>query len=301
MQTLQRARSFATIVTRQLLALLALLAVLVPALAACGAEDLSPSAIAEAADTTAAERGMRIAITQTLTIPRAGRVLASGSGVMDPARQVSHITLKVTSGPDRVVGAFDQAGLLTEVITDRFTVYTHSPQLNQLLGHRRTWVKVDADRIGRAAGVDVSALTQPGQDPTQALRQLAAVSGDVETVGDEEVRGVATTRYSATVDLRRYPDLVSRADRAAARASIDDLIEQSGASEIPVDVWLGEDGLVRRLAQRLALNVPGGPSAIEQRFDLYDFGTKVYIDVPDASEVSDQTNLVDGRGATVGP
>ncbi len=278
-----------------------MLAALGPALSGCGAEDLEPTAIAAAADATVAERGMRIALTQTLTIPGAGRIATTGTGVMDTAGQSSHLTLKVTSGPDVVVGAFDGRDLVTEVITDRFTAYTYSPQLGQLLGSGRKWVKVDGARISEAAGVDVSALTQSGQDPSQALRQLRAVGGDIETIGQEDVRGVATTRYRATVDLRRFPDLVPAGDRAAARESIDALVERMGASTVPVDIWVGEDGFVRRLAQKLTLEVPGGPSAIEQRFELYDFGAKVAITVPEAGDVADLTDLLDVRGATAEP
>jgi len=207
----------------------------------------------------------------------------------------------VTSAPDVIVGAFDKNHLVTQVITDHAIVYTHSPQLSQLLGAGRDWVKIDAAEVGRAAGIDVSALTQPGQDPTQAVRQLKAVSADVKTVGREEVRGVATTHYRATVDLRRYADLVPAADRAAARASIDRFTAETGASRVPVDVWIGADDLVRRLAQKLSLDASGGPSAIEQRFEFYDFGAQVDIRVPDADEVTDVTDLAATGTATLGP
>lgn len=285
---------------RHIVALLALLTA-VAALAGCGAKDLSTAAIAQAADATMAERGMRIALQQTLTMQGAGRIETSGSGVMDTAGQASHLTLKVTSAPDVVVGAFDARDLSTEVITDRATVYTHSAQLNQLLGATRKWVKIDAAEMGRAAGVDVAALPQSGQDPAQAMRQLRAVSGKVRTVGRDEVRGVATTHYRTTIDLRRYPALAPAADRAAARASIDRLIDELGVSEIPVDVWIGKDGLVRRLRQKLPLEIAGGPIAIEQRFEFYDFGSAVRIEVPSPREVTDVTELAASGAATIGP
>ena len=79
------------------------------------------------------------------------------------------------------------------------------------------------------------------------------------------------------------------------------LVGQTGSSTVPVDIWVGEDGLVRRLTQRLRLNVQGGPSAIEQRFELYDFGAKVEVVVPDADDVADLTDLLDVRGATAEP
>jgi len=273
----------------------------IPALVGCGAEDLSTASIAEAADATVAEQGMRIALRQTLTLPGGQRMATSGTGVMDTRGQASQLTLRVTSAPDVIVGAFDKNDLVTQVITDHATVYTHSPQLSQLLGAGRDWVKFDAAEIGRAAGLDVSALTQPGQDPTQVMRQLKAVSGKVETVGREEVRGVATTRYRATVDLRRYPDLVPRADRAAARAAIEQLIEMTGAATMPVDVWVGGDDRVRRIAQKLSLDAAGMSSAIEQRFEFYDFGAKVDIRVPDPDDVTDISDLAAAGTATLGP
>ena len=285
---------------RRLLAVLALLAALA-LLTGCGAKDLSTAAIAQAADATVAERGMRIALKQTLTMPGAGRIETTGTGVMDTAGQASHLTLKVTRAPDVVVGAFDTRDLSTEVIVDHATVYTHSAQLNQLLGAGRRWVKIDAVEMGRAAGVDVAALPQTGQDPAQAMRQLRAVSGKVETVRREKVRGVATTHYRTTIDLRRYPALAPAADRATARAAIDRLVEEIGVSEIPVDVWIGEDDLVRRLSQKLPLEIAGGPIAIEQRFEFYDFGADVRIDVPAPGEVTDVTDLAASGAATIGP
>ncbi|HEV2776150.1 MAG TPA: hypothetical protein VGV90_11215 [Solirubrobacteraceae bacterium] len=286
--------------SRQLLALLALFAA-VAVLAGCGAEDLSTASIAKAAEVTVAERGMRIAMDQTLTLPQAGRVSTTGSGVMDTAGQTSHLTMKVTSVPDVIVGAFDKSDLTTEVITDRAIVYTHSAQLSQLLGAGRKWLRIDAAKVGEAVGIDVSMLTQPGQDPSQAVRQLAAVSGKVKTVGREDVRGVDTMHYRAVIDLRRYPALAPAADRAAARDAIERLIEATATSTIPVDVWIGEDDLVRRVTQKLSLKGAGGPSTIEQRFELYDFGTKVDIKIPPPSQVTAMTELAASGAATIGP
>ena len=285
---------------RRLLALVALL-VVGTGLAGCGAEDLSTASIAEAADVTVAERGMRIAIDQTLTLPAAGRISMTGSGVMDTAGQASQLTMEVTSVPDVVVGAFDKSDLTTEVITDHAVVYTHSAQLSQLLGAGHKWVRFDAEKIGRAAGIDVSALTQSGQDPSQAVRQLKAVSGDVEKVGREQVRGVDTVHYRATVELRRYPALVPAGERAAARDAIDQLIKVTGAATVPVDVWVGEDDLVRRLTQTLSLKGAGGRSQIEQRFELYDFGADVDVRIPPPSEVADVSDLAASGAATIGP
>ena len=287
--------------SRRLVALLTLL-VAIHVLAGCGAEDLSTASIAEAAEATVGERGMRIAIDQTLTLPGAGRMSMAGIGVMDTAGQASHVTMTVTQASDVVVGAFDKSDLATEIITDHAVVYVHSAQLSQLLGAGRRWLRIDAAKVGAAAGIDVSALAQPGQDPAQAVRQLEAVGADVETVGREDVRGVETMRYRATVDLRRYAALAPAADRAAARGAIERIIEVTGASTIPVDVWIGEDDRVRRMSQKLSFKDAGGPIAMEQRFEFYDFGTKVDIKIPPPGQVTDVSELAAaGAGATAGP
>lgn len=263
-----------------------------PLCAGCGAEDLSPSAIAQAAEATVAKSGMRMRIDQTTTIPGVGPLKMGGDGVIDTRSQRSRFTLGLISAPGGAAGAFGEQ-LDTEVISDHFDVYTRTPQLSAILGEGKRWLKIDVVKISKAAGIDISALAQSSQDPSQGLRRLKAVSGDVEKVGDEDVRGVSTTHYRATIDFSTYPSLVPEPERAAARASMRQLIKLTGSRTTPVEVWVGEDDLVRRLTQKLKLAIPGaGSYAIEQRFELYDFGTKIDIDLPDADEVADMTDLV---------
>jgi hypothetical protein len=278
-----------SISVRRLPALLAVLAA-IPALAGCGAEDLSPSSIAQAADTTVATSAMKLRIDQTMTIPGVGPMQMGGDGAIDIRHQRSRFTLGITSAPGGAAGALGDA-LSTEVISDHFDVYTRSPQLSPLLGDGKRWLKVDVAEISKAAGIDLSAMARPNQDPSQSLQQLKAVSGDVEKVGEEAVRGVSTTHYRATIDFDKYPDLVPAEDRAAARASMRQLIKLTGSHTAPVEVWVGEDDLVRRFKQKLSLAIPGAPSAIEQQIELYDFGAKVDIDVPDADEIADMSDL----------
>ncbi len=153
-------------------------------------------------------------------------------------------------------------------------------------------MKFDAAEIGRAAGIDVSALTQSGQDPTQAMRQLKAVSGKVETIGREEVRGVATTHYRATVDLRRFPDLVpARRPRRRARRDRPAHRDDRRRHHCPSTSGSERTTACAALAQKLSLDAAGVSSAIEQRFEFYDFGAKVDIRVPDPDEVTDVSDL----------
>ncbi len=124
------------------------------------------------------------------------------------------------------------------------------------------------------------------------MQMLKAVSGEVEKVGDEDVRGVSTTHYRATIDFDKYPLAVPAANRAAVRKSIDSLIKLTGTRTVPVDVWVDGDAVVRRFAQTTRMNVPGaGRMQMKQTIELYDFGTKVDVQAPPAREVQDLSEL----------
>lgn len=95
--------------------------------------------------------------------------------------------------------------------------------------------------------------------PQALLATLRSASQSTERVGEEQVRGVDTVRYRLVVDC--------------AKTEVTDC---EGATET-VDVWIGDDGLVRRIA------VDDGSSPFT--FEFYDFGAQVEIDAPAADEV----------------
>lgn len=66
-------------------------------------------------------------------------------------------------------------------------------------------------------------------------------------------------------------------------------IQRQGLRNAPVDVWIGEDGLVRRIA----LDLKRAPGAVRASVDLFDFGD-VGIKVPDDSETVDLGQLGGG-------
>ena len=77
-------------------------------------------------------------------------------------------------------------------------------------------------------GLDLGSSGQFGQSAAEQLRMLRAVSGEVSDEGHEQVAGTDTTHYSATVDLRRYPDVMPEEQREAARMGVERLIEMTG-------------------------------------------------------------------------
>jgi hypothetical protein len=276
---------------RRLAALLALLAA-IPVLAGCGSDAvLTSDAVADAADRTVSRGGAKLAIAQSISIPgQAAPLRMTARGVADPKARQGRLVFDLSGLAAQSGGQVDP-GATQEVLYRGFTMYMRSPLFARGLPDGKRWIRIDLERAGKSAGIDLGALAQTGQDPTQALQQLRAASGDVERVGDEQVRGVSTTRYRATVDLRRYPDVVPPAQRAAVRRSIARVIELSGQSRVPTDVWIDGDDVVRRTQQTVrTLLGPGMRGTIRQRIDLYDFGQTVDVKTPPAAVTYDITD-----------
>ena len=165
-------------------------------------------------------------------------------------------------------------------------IYIHFPPELAPLPGGKTWVKMDLAKVGQQAGFDFDQIMQAGQsDPSQGLDFLRGATG-VQAVGDEDVRGVPTKHYTAVVDLRslgtKYPEM---------KPSIDQLVEQSGISHVPVEVWIDEDGFVRRMKQTLDGNGSGLQMNMTMTTDLFDFGTDVFVKEPPANNVVDFSAL----------
>ena len=123
------------------------------------------------------------------------------------------------------------------------------------------------------------------------LEALRGLSGDIETVGSDELRGVETTHYRALLDPA---ELVKEATaRTSDAASVFDQLSQTGVAEVPLDVWVDASGLVRKLA--LDIEAPEASSglagSVSLAFELWDYGERVEIDVPPAAQVADASAL----------
>jgi hypothetical protein len=296
---------------RRLLALLALLA-LAPVLAACGGSDdpgsgsakvsgftggvLSAKDLALVADRTTATGGMRMSIDQTTRLGDQGTLPATGEGRFDNKNRRGEMTLSMDVSNLQGADALGGAGGKVEqhMIFDGFTFYMNSGAFGAMLPGAKKWLKLDLAETGKDLGIDLSSLTQgAGQDPTQTLQYLKAAGGDITKVGTESVRGTSTTHYKATVDFAKVPDTAPPDQRAEMRKSIDQIIKLSGTKTVPVDVWVGDDGLARRIVTDYGSNVGGQHTQIKQRIEMFDFGTKVDVKIPPASEVMDFSELGD--------
>lgn len=274
------------------LAALASLAAAALVLPACGGDDLNPDAVAQAARRTSATGGMRIVIDGKMTLPGAGTVPYTLRGESDLRNRRAHMTFDMSklAGLGGVQG-IDANDLRGESVLDGGTMYMRFPVLTDRLPGNEHWVKIDLER---AAGIDLGQLQQTNSmDPGAQLDFLRA-TGDVKKAGSATVDGVPTTHYKATVDLRRYPDAVPESQRAAARRVVDRVVRAGAATRYPVDVFIDREGLLRR--QIFRLNQPASPGSgqrIRMTFDMHmrDFGARVNVTPPPASDVRDLTDI----------
>ena len=120
------------------------------------------------------------------------------------------------------------------------------------------------------------------------------------------MRGVETTHYKGVIDLDKAAQLAPEDTRDQVQESIDQLKEQSGLSELPVEVWIDGDGLPARVQYAFAgsLVAPDteGSQDVSTIFamELFDWGTEVTIQPPPAGEVTDISELAALAGATTG-
>jgi hypothetical protein len=167
-----------------------------------------------------------------------------------------------------------------------------SPLFDSQLPDGKKWLGYDVAKTGRQLGIGDPTQYNQG-DPMQTLDNLRATSDRVEKVGSEDVRGVSTTHYRATVELRRLPNIVPPDQRESARRSAERLIELAGTDSYPVEVWIDRRHMVRRVS--LSMNMKVGQTdrrmTMDMTIEMFDFGPKPVPKAPPADEVYDVTKL----------
>jgi hypothetical protein len=248
------------------LALVAALAALAAGCGGGGEGSASPDDIARAAQTTTKKGSLEA----DFTISGQG-LRGSGSGVFNTGKTRSgQLNMTVTAnGRDTPV----------DTIVSGDVFYMRSPVFARAVGQGKQWIKLDLGTITKQRGVDLSGLLNASPTPTNALAYLAGTT-DVKKVGSEKVGGVATTHYTVTADLRRAVERAS----GSARSSLQQLIAQTGIRKLPLDVWLDENGYIRKVKYD---EHSGRRQAAHVAMELHDFGPPVTITPPPSDSVVD--------------
>jgi hypothetical protein len=272
--------------------LLALLLVAVGAfLALDGGDDgglpgLTP--LAEAAERTAEYPGARMGLEGRLEVPDSGAVLTmTGAGAYNGKTGLSHITLGADLPPDaaaRVPGGRFEIEQVAEQRPGTAVMYMRSDAFGELPGGAE-WMKIDLSEQ-----VDAQAQSF---DPRDQLKMLRS-SEDFERLGTERVRGVPTTRYSATIDQGDELERLRDEGQEGAADTLEKVIAANdGVDTVPVEAWVARDQTIRRLQMEIPFSLGTAPAGTSMfmTLELYDFGVEPNIALPSESEVFDATEI----------
>jgi hypothetical protein len=291
-----------------------LLAAAVAALVAIAVSGCGGSAVAvpeltslkQVAQTSSAADTARFALTLEMTVPGLDKKLSLGAeGGFDTPAKRAEMTVDLSSFADVVAGLGAQfGGSVTgdlgsgddwklKAIQDGDTVYVSFPLIAKQLPAGKTWVKGDASTLTKA---DAGRLGQfgslAGSDPRDVFGILKAVSGSIESVGTEKIRGVDTSHYRATIDVAKVAALIP-ADERQSLAGLDEAARQAGLSAVPLDLWVDADQRVRKLSVDLDLAQPGSSERLVAALvvEVYDYGKPLQLDLPPADQVADASTL----------
>jgi hypothetical protein len=241
--------------------------------------DPAAQAVVQAGQKSADAGSARASFKATFTGATSGTMTGEG----EFSKREGHLTLDMSGLGN---GSLFGSGNAELVFSDLVYYMKLPPGTGVPLPPGKEWFKIDLQKLGQIKGLNLDQLTQLSQsDPSQALDFLQGASSDFHEVGMEDVRGEPTTHYAGTIDL----------EKAAADAPPDvaeqyrKLAELAPSSKVPMDVWIGGDGLVRKLRFEQKLTES---SSMTMEEELYDFGTNVDVSPPSADQVVDLTQFL---------
>lgn len=281
---------------------------------AAGGVTPDPATIRRVVEATAAIERARVEL-QTVYVGL-GRLRDAPPGV-DQVRMVQRAAFDRPAGQARAEGDMSELAtvlettdesvpgdysLPTRFVVDGETVYAQIGPMARAIGLEPTsWIRRDlAGFADQSVDNETAALLL---DPLGMVSLLARPVKAVRGGGDDEVRGVATTRLTVTVDLTPRAgagpvgngEAASNGSAAGAGAGgeLEARFHAIGVDELPVDVWVDGGDVVRRLEFRLAAGGGdvGQRGGVTTTFDVYDVGEPVDIAIPDAADVVDQADL----------
>lgn len=285
---------------------------------ACGQPGTSsdPNAaalIVASADATTDAGSARMSMVMTMSMPeeqsmpQGGDLTMNAEGAYDFANRRGEMTMTM----ELPEGAGPMSGTQSiDMVFEDLVIYMRYPFMTEMAPGSKPWIRMDLEEMGQQAGMDFGTMMQSGtSDPSQMLEWLRGVSGDVQVIGEEDVRGVPATHYKGSIDFNKVADRAPVELRDQMRMSIKAMTEAIGTSTVPFEVWIDEQGRTVRMAQSFEFeqDTTAGAS-MSMTVDIFDFGTSVDVEIPPASETTDfqelmgsMTESTSGSGSITSP
>jgi hypothetical protein len=238
--------------------------------------------VAEAATKTIDKGTSRVVLSMTGPLPSGSQgVLFKGDGKLDYRLNRGEVTYDYSGLAQSSPGSVPTT--LSAILDDNL-LYVRLPR--EVNG--KQWVVIDLiESYKQQVGVDVGPLLAYNSNPADALKNLES-AGDLEKIGKERLLdGSEATHYRGTIDLHKIAENAPADQREGLERAVNAMIAQGAPSQIPVEVWVGDDDLVRRME----MDVSVGSSKMAMRIELFDFGVTVNATPPPSELVATQQEL----------
>ena len=166
-----------------------------------------------------------------------------------------------------------------------YVIYMRLGALASQIPGGKQWLELNLSKLGKSAGLDFGKLLSGSQlQPTDLLGMLRGEGAKIRRLGSATIDGIATTHYRVTVD-------VAKAFQAKGLTS--PMLGSFAAQmpKLPEDVWIGKDGLVRRVAIDYSFAPAGRQLHMRMTMNISDYGAHITIAAPPSGEVFDATQL----------
>jgi hypothetical protein len=262
---------------------------------------LNSDPVAQAATLSSNVAGYRMHMSLEMTSSELGSpITATGKGVVDLRDHATSLSLAMNLGDEPgVVQALGSSTLRMDMVTDGAVVYVKLPPAltSAMATQGKPWIKIDLTKLAGIPGLSSLGSNPTTSDPSDVLQALRSVSDSVVAEGGQRVDGVETTHYRAELSLDHLVGAVPSADRAAVQQALSAIEQATGTNEIPVDVWVDSQHLVRRFEMSMDLSAPTGPTMTETvRVDLGDYGPQAQPAIPSSGQVQDLSGLASSVG-----
>ncbi|MEW6476215.1 MAG: hypothetical protein AB1679_28485 [Actinomycetota bacterium] len=219
--------------------------------------------------------------TMTMGVPQGS---FTAEGAMDTRGPLMSMTMDMAS---LIPPAERKAGTKVEMVLTDQAMYMQYPGLAAETGGKH-WLRFDLATLGEGNPLKPMIDQMREADPSKNVAVLEGAQ-DVTTVGAEDVRGVATTHYKFTVDLRKAMSQIPE----NLRTLVSDGLSRLGTTTMPAEVWLDADGLPRRMAYEMSMSLGAGapPMTFRVSMDMFDFGQPVTVTPPADNDVVDGGDL----------
>jgi hypothetical protein len=248
------------------------------ALAACGGDDAgedgSPGEVLAEAITATQDAGTARIASDQVTSAQGQEFTTSLEGATDLASGDSEATLELSFPGQEAQSA--------ELITEGSVAYIEAAAFPGAPTDA-AWISIDFQEMGEQMGINLEAFRQNGAGQLAYLSEVA----DVEEVGTETVRDTETTHYRFTTDLAA----LAESGPEELRSSYEQLIQITGAEEIPTQVWIDEDNRVRRIVTELEMEQQGQEVTQESTIEYYEYGVELDVQPPPEGDTVDLSEL----------